>query len=86
MPFKMHNIVFFQEKKRKKSLCLTYLKISDPLPETHLFFYLAEVVIIYTVVVLKLYYYLSTKKGKTEYFSYIYFDFVKYTLYCKKKS
>ena len=36
MPFKMHKITFFPEKKTiKKILCL---KFSDPLPETHLFF------------------------------------------------
>ena len=51
MPFKMHKIIFFAkclskciklyffpEKKKKKYLCLPYLKFSDPLPETHLFF------------------------------------------------
>ena len=38
----MHKIIFFsREKKQKKNVCLPYLKFSDPLPETHLFFYLA---------------------------------------------
>ena len=38
-PFKMHNIIFFSRKKYEKKIyvCLPYLKISDPLPETHLF-------------------------------------------------
>ena len=36
-PFKMHKIIF----SRKKYVCLPYLKFSDPLPETHFFFYLA---------------------------------------------
>ena len=31
------NYIFFQ----KKNMCLPYLKFSDPLPETHLFLYLA---------------------------------------------
>ena len=31
----MHKIIFFS---RKKNVCLSYLKFSDPLPETHLFF------------------------------------------------
>ena len=35
MSFKMHKIIFFQEKnKTKKSMCL---KFTDTLPETHLF-------------------------------------------------
>ena len=35
MPFKMHKIIyFFQKKKREKYVCLPYLKLSDPLPET----------------------------------------------------
>ena len=35
----MHKIIFFQKKKIiKKYVCLPYLKFSDPLPETHLFF------------------------------------------------
>ena len=34
MPFKMHKIIFFS---RKKNVCLPLPKISDPLPETHLF-------------------------------------------------
>ena len=39
MPFKMHkNIIFFSE---KKYVCIPYLKFSDLLPETPLFFYLA---------------------------------------------
>ena len=38
MPFKMHKIIFFPEKK----ICVPILpKISDLLPKTHLFFYLA---------------------------------------------
>ena len=39
MPLKMHKIIFFPE----KDVCLlvTLPKISDPLLETHLFFYLA---------------------------------------------
>ena len=38
----MHKIIFFPEKKElKKYVCLPFLKLSDPLPETHLFFYLA---------------------------------------------
>ena len=42
MPFKMHIFFYlFQKKKIKKSMCLPYLKYSDPLPETQLFFYLA---------------------------------------------
>ena len=39
MPFKMHKIIFFPEK--KKYVCLPCLKFSDPLPETPLNFYLA---------------------------------------------
>ena len=35
MPFKMHKIIFFQ---KKKYVFLPYLKFSDLLPETHLFF------------------------------------------------
>ena len=31
-------ILFFPEKKIKKYVCLPYLKFSDLLPETHLFF------------------------------------------------
>ena len=40
MPLKMHKIIyFFQEKKSKnKYVCLSYLKVSDPLPETHYFY------------------------------------------------
>ena len=36
----MHKIIFFLKKKiiKKKYLCLPYLKFSDPLPDTHLFF------------------------------------------------
>ena len=43
MPFKMHKMIFFLENKNdlKKYVCLPYLKFSDPLPETHFFFYLA---------------------------------------------
>ena len=43
MPFRMHKIIFLSEKKlfKKKKMCLPYLKFSDPLPETHLFLYLA---------------------------------------------
>ena len=37
MPFKMHKIIFFSMKK-KKNVCLPYLKFAYPLPETHLFF------------------------------------------------
>ena len=33
-------LLFFPE---KKNVCLPYLKFSDPLPETHLFFYLGLV-------------------------------------------
>ena len=38
MPFKMHKINFFPEKKKllkKKNVGLPYLKFSDMLPETH---------------------------------------------------
>ena len=41
MPFKMLEIIYsFPEKKtiKKINVCLPYLKFSDPLPETHLFF------------------------------------------------
>ena len=44
MPFKMHKIIFFPEKKNKKNVSLPkyvslpYPKFSDLLPETHLFF------------------------------------------------
>ena len=42
MPFKMHKITFFPEKKLiKKYVCLPNVKFSDPLPKTHLAFYLA---------------------------------------------
>ena len=42
MPFKIHKIIFFPEKKNIKKMCVpTQPKISDPLSETHLFFYLA---------------------------------------------
>ena len=43
MPFKMHKIIFFPKKNifKKKYVCLTYLKFSDMLPKTHLFFHLA---------------------------------------------
>ena len=43
MPSKMNKIIFFSRKKKyfKKYVCLPYLKFSDPLPESHLFFYLA---------------------------------------------
>ena len=36
----MHKIVFFSNKKNKYKIyvCLSHLKFSDPLPETHLFF------------------------------------------------
>ena len=36
MPFKMHKYIIFQ--KKKKYVCLLYLKFSDLLHETHLFF------------------------------------------------
>ena len=36
MPFKMHKIIFFQE---KKDVYLPYLKILDPLPETLIFLF-----------------------------------------------
>ena len=40
MPFKMYKIIFFPEKKKmKKKMCAYLPKISDLLPETHLFFY-----------------------------------------------
>ena len=40
MPFKMHKVIFIPEKQTiKKYVCLPYLKFSDLLPETHLFFY-----------------------------------------------
>ena len=39
MPFKMHKIIYFFPE--KKYVCLPYLKFSDPLPETYLFFYFA---------------------------------------------
>ena len=39
MPFKMYKVIFFPEKNNEKRyVCLPYLKFSDPLPETHLFF------------------------------------------------
>ena len=41
MPFKIHKIIYFFQKKR--CVCLPYLKFSDPLPKTH--FYLALVLI-----------------------------------------
>ena len=43
MPFKMLKIIFFSRIKNdwKKYVCLPYLKFSDPLPKTHLLFYLA---------------------------------------------
>ena len=43
MPFKLHKIFFFLEKKIKikKHVCLPYLKFLDLLPKTHLFLYLA---------------------------------------------
>ena len=40
----MHKIIFFFQKKnnsKKKQVCLPNLNFSDPLPTTHLFFYLA---------------------------------------------
>ena len=42
MPFKMHKIMFFFSRKKylKKYACHPYLKMSDPLPETHLFFFI----------------------------------------------
>ena len=41
MPFKMHKILFFPEKKNiKKHVCLPYLEFSDMLPETHFFFFI----------------------------------------------
>ena len=39
MPFKMHKLYFFSRK--KKYVCLPYLKFLDPLSETHFFIYLA---------------------------------------------
>ena len=45
---KMHKIIiFFQKKKiiRIKYVCLPYLKFSDTLPETHLFFYFGLMVV-----------------------------------------
>ena len=44
MPIKMHKmLLFFLEKKLNlKKMCLSYLKSSGPLPETHLFFYLSK--------------------------------------------
>ena len=42
MPFKMHKIIFFQEKIIiiiKKHVCLHHLNCSDKIPETHLFFF-----------------------------------------------
>ena len=41
MPFKMHKINFSRKKIIKKYVCLPYLKFSDLLPETHIFFHLA---------------------------------------------
>ena len=40
MPFKMHTMIYFFQKKNylKKCVCLPYLKFSDLSPETHLFF------------------------------------------------
>ena len=40
MPFKMHKIIFFQEKKdlKKKYVCLPYLKLSDLRYPKHTFF------------------------------------------------
>ena len=41
-PFKMHKMILYSRKNnQKKYVCLLYLKFSDPLPETHLFFYFA---------------------------------------------
>ena len=42
MPFKMHKIIFFPEFFFFFFNMCTYLKYSDLLPETHLFFYLAK--------------------------------------------
>ena len=41
LPFKMHTIIFSLEKKyQKRKICLLpYLKLSDLLPDTHLFCY-----------------------------------------------
>ena len=38
MPFKMHRIIYFSRKKINKCVSLPYLKFSDLLPETQLFF------------------------------------------------
>ena len=43
MPFKMHKIIYFF-KKKVTNLCAYFLKFSHPLPETHLFFYLALII------------------------------------------
>ena len=40
MHFKMLKIIFFLEKKTIKKCVSTLPKISDPLPETHLFFFI----------------------------------------------
>ena len=42
MLFKMQKIIYFFPEKNnlKKYVCLPYLNLSDPLPKTHLFFYL----------------------------------------------
>ena len=40
-PFKMHKIIYFFQKRKyylKTYVCLPYLKLSDPLSKTHLFF------------------------------------------------
>ena len=47
----MHKIIFFPERKNNLKICMPNLpKISDPLPETHLFFYLALVFLTYILV------------------------------------
>ena len=44
MPFKMHKIIFSRKNNNKKKYeCLPYLKFSNLLPKTHLFFYFATV-------------------------------------------
>ena len=54
MHFERRNIIFFPEKKTtiKKNVC-AYLKFSDLLPKTHLFFYLALAIVTYDLAVVQ---------------------------------
>ena len=56
MPFKLFKLYFFPVRKiTKKYVCLPYLKFSDLLPETHLFFYLALYKSFFTLHIINLY-------------------------------